>query len=356
MAPATKPIMAAIQKHLQALLDDYRDLAPPTCQRLSNVPNALEMLRLVHAGRPVIFDGFVPTKSSTSSQLDWCDPVSLSQVTGDAKLSIAVTPHGLADALHKATNGTTYFVQPMTEKMTLDAFFARLADKESEEVYYLQSQNGNIYRHSYEGETGNETATPELSAFQQYTESEVPFLSEALGRKPDAVNLWIGDDKSVTSLHRGGYENIYHLLSGSKTFRLFPPVEGYLLDTLFYPAATYTRFGHGANSSLMIQPDSEPTYPIPWISVDPLNLPRDTPLRPIEVTVREGETLFLPAGWYHHVMQSTGSQGICVAVNYWYDQTIQANTYALDRYVWRSLGRVDLLGEVDDESDDDTVT
>ena len=121
------------------------DLAPPTCQRLSNVPNALEMLRLVHAGRPVIFDGewlvsylrqaalntstgFVPTKSSTSSQLDWCDPVSLSQVTGDAKLSIAVTPHGLADALHKATNGTTYFVQPMTEKMTLDAFFARLGE------------------------------------------------------------------------------------------------------------------------------------------------------------------------------------------------------------------------------------
>lgn len=27
------------------------------------------------------------------------------------------------------------------------------------------------------------------------------------------------------------YENIYHLLSGSKTFRLFPPVEGYLMDS-----------------------------------------------------------------------------------------------------------------------------
>lgn len=24
-------------------------------------------------------------------------------------------------------------------------------------------------------------------------------------RKPDAVNLWIGDDKSVTSLHRGEF-------------------------------------------------------------------------------------------------------------------------------------------------------
>jgi jumonji domain-containing protein 7 len=83
----------------------------------------------------------------------------------------------------------------------------------------------------------------------------------------------------------------------------------------FYPAATYTRPEGSVDSSLVIQPDAEPTYPIPWISVDPLNLPRDTPLRPIEVTVNEGETLFLPAGWYHHVTQWTGSKGICVAVN-----------------------------------------
>lgn len=37
----------------------------------------------------------------------------------------------------------------------------------------------------------------------------------------------------------------------------------------------------------------------------------------------------------------------------WYDQTIQAGQYALDRFVWRSLGRQDLLGEgsEDDESE-----
>lgn len=132
---------------------------------------------------------------------------------------------------------------------------------------------------------------------------------------------------------RNRYENIYHLLSGSKTFRLFPPVEGYMMDSTlvhlrgdseltevlivaaFYPAATYIPPESDTDSSLIIRPDREPTYPIPWISVDPLKLPRDTPLRPIEVTVSEGETLFLPAGWYHHVMQSTGPQGICVAVN-----------------------------------------
>lgn len=88
-----------------------------------------------------------------------------------------------------------------------------------------------------------------------------------------------------------------------------------LIAAAFYPAATYIRPGSDTDSSLIIQPDPEPTYPIPWISVDPLKLLYDAPLRPIEVTVFEGETLFLPAGWYHHVMQSTGPQGICVAVN-----------------------------------------
>ena len=36
---------------------------------------------------------------------------------------------------------------------------------------------------------------------------------------------------------------------------------------------------------------------------------------PIHVTVKAGETLYLPAGWWHHVRQ----EGFTVAVNYWYD-------------------------------------
>ncbi len=36
---------------------------------------------------------------------------------------------------------------------------------------------------------------------------------------------------------------------------------------------------------------------------------------PIHITVRAGETLYLPAGWWHYVRQ----EGFTVAVNYWYD-------------------------------------
>jgi hypothetical protein len=46
-----------------------------------------------------------------------------------------------------------------------------------------------------------------------------------------------------------------------------------------------------------------------------------------------------------------------VGVSSWYDQTIQADRYALDRYVWRTLGRQELLGEgsEDDESESEYV-
>ncbi len=76
--------------------------------------------------------------------------------------------------------------------------------------------------------------------------SEIPFASEAFGNHglflipdalpdgqdvylrysdagPDAVNFWIGSCRAITSLHKDPYENIYVVLSGTKTFALVPP-------------------------------------------------------------------------------------------------------------------------------------
>ena len=81
-------------------------------------------------------------------------------------------------------------------------------------------------------------------------------------RSPDAVNLWIGDEKSVTSIHSGApsktsmslvflrcvslthvrtraltdpYENIYTVIRGAKHFTLLPPTEGWCLQGQPYP-------------------------------------------------------------------------------------------------------------------------
>ena len=85
------------------------------------------------------------------------------------------------------------------------------------QVYYLQSQNGNMYDSQFFEEDSGHT---EYSPLRQDVSSEVPWCSEALGiditpkearnahmlatgKHPDAVNVWIGDSRSVTSIHSG---------------------------------------------------------------------------------------------------------------------------------------------------------
>lgn len=73
---------------------------------------------------------------------------------------------------------------------------------------------------------------------------DVPWATEAFGVAPDVANLWIGDERSVTSLHKGSrgvracvrrnltcsactdhYENIYYVVAGAKEFTLYPPTD-----------------------------------------------------------------------------------------------------------------------------------
>jgi jumonji domain-containing protein 7 len=48
------------------------------------------------------------------------------------------------------------------------------------------------------------------------------------------------------------------------------------------------------------------------------------------IEVKAGETLYLPAGWWHHVRQS----GLSVALNWWYDVEPRGQTW-----VWLRLLR-----------------
>jgi jumonji domain-containing protein 7 len=50
---------------------------------------------------------------------------------------------------------------------------------------------------------------------------------------------------------------------------------------------------------------------VPW--VESTIYPK--PIEPIIITLNKGETLFLPAGWWHAVDQKEGPGGAAVAVN-----------------------------------------
>lgn len=163
-------------------------------------------------------------------------------------------------------------------------------------------------------------------------------------RHPDAVNLWIGNSKSITSIHNDPYENIYHVVRGCKTFLLLPPTEGWCLRERLYPHATYIRPSEG--SPLILTPSPSSTPMVCWSSITHPERPGALPAsaHPITISLQEGETLYLPAGWWHHVRQS---DEITVALNWWYDVEGRGATW-----VWlnllRGIGNVP-LGNGDEE-------
>lgn len=218
----------------------------------------------------------------------------------------------LADSVRTLADGSTAFVKPLEERMTMAAFLAKLSG-EGEDVLYLQSQDGNIYR-----STPGARGPPELAEMQEYIERDIAWMKEATGDSAEAVNLWIGTSRSTTSLHHDPYENIYHVLSGSKTFTLVSPIDGLRIERELYGCVSLTteRFHEPStlvreNGSLKPQRDDPPAPSVPWVegSDVPLGMQR------VVVHLNEGDSLYLPANWWHKVEQQEGAGGLAVAVN-----------------------------------------
>lgn len=76
----------------------------------------------------------------------------------------------------------------------------------------------------------------------------------------------------------------------------------------FHPPSTLVRAEDG---KLAPERDPEPARPVPW--VQSLSPPGE--VRPIIVDLEEGDTLYLPADWWHKVEQEEGEGGLAVAVN-----------------------------------------
>jgi hypothetical protein len=85
--------------------------------------------------------------------------------------------HRLADSVRTLADGTTAFVKPLEERMSMSAFLSKLSDKESAEILYLQSQDGNIHR-AAPGARGE----PELAALQGVVSRDIAWMKEATGK------------------------------------------------------------------------------------------------------------------------------------------------------------------------------
>ncbi|KAF8138280.1 cupin-like domain-containing protein [Boletus edulis] len=296
---------------------EYFDMNGSSYHVLDRPPTPLEFARLVHLSRPVVIKG-VECPALTK----WTDDY-LVQMMGDQSISVAVTPNGRADAVTRAPDGKLYFAEPFIDSMTLRDLFEKLRSGDTN-VYYLQSQNGNVYSQDFfsDGEDASEFAS-----LRADVPPEVDFVRDALDRTPDAVNLWIGGSDSVTSIHSDSYENMYTVVRGTKHFTLLPPSEGWCLQERLYPHAVYTR-------ELDLLPSHEAS-PVRWSSVSDPDLPDALPpeAHPIQITLTAGDTLYLPVGWWHFVRQSGD---ITIALNWWYDAELEGVNW-----VWLNMLRGD---------------
>ncbi|CAG0918381.1 unnamed protein product [Notodromas monacha] len=217
---------------------------------------------------------------------------------GEIPVSVAVTPNGFADAI---TDGC--FVMPEERIMPFAEFLSVMECPQSHPgIFYVQKQCSNF--------------TSEFSVLHEDAGVEVEWASEAFGKKPDAVNFWMGDSRAVTSMHRDHYENIYLVVSGVKKFLLIPPTDLPFVPYETYPAAKFYSSESG-DFNVQKLDDAER---VPWVSINPLDpdlekYPNFRRAHVIECEVRAGEALYLPSLWFHHVRQSHA----CIALNFWYD-------------------------------------
>lgn len=109
------------------------------------------------------------------------------------------------------------------------------------------------------------------------------------------AKFWVGKAGTVTPMHRDVPHNLHVHLTGRKRWLLYPPGSAGM-----YPRGIFS----GMPNFSAVDPE-QPDYD---------RHPRFQPERAVGGVVGDGETLFIPHGWWHH----TRSLDDAVAVNFWW--------------------------------------
>ena len=321
------------------LITTYHDLNSTQIDTLHEEPSPLEFMRYVARNRPFVIKNGA---ADWPARKKWTAAYLKDAMQGQT-VNVSLTPHGNADSVVDLSSGGSVFVKPFekTEAFgaVLDAIRAQslapspTSTRQPGLIRYAQTQNDNL-RDEY---------TPLFAVVPP----SIPFARVALAQSPDAVNFWLGSAASTTALHKDNYENVYVQILGKKHFVLLPPVDAPCVNEKLVLAGTYAPSPTSSDDddSLHIHID-DPEAHVPFATWDPDVPERNaTPFsqhaRPTRVTLDEGDMLYLPALWYHKVGQSVDGEGLCCAVNYWYDLDFGGGFWSMAGFV-RTVGLVGL--------------
>ncbi len=127
-------------------------------------------------------------------------------------------------------------------------------------------------------------------------------------RPVTALNLWVGPSGHISCLHYDPMDGTLMQLQGSKHIILFPPNQLYNL----YPFAVINHLRYGLRRRAVysqVYPDRPDFESFPRF--------REALRHRQDVTLRPGEILFIPCGWWHEV-SSVGS-GAVLSINRWWN-------------------------------------
>lgn len=128
----------------------------------------------------------------------------------------------------------------------------------------------------------------------------------------------------MSTTHRDFYENVYCVLRGEKLFTLLPPSDAPWVSERPFRVGRH-RFDADAQRWVVDVDEAAP--PVNWVDAD-VSGDLSPHAHPLRVSVKAGETLYLPAQWYHQVEQ----RGVTVAVNYWHDMAFDCK-YVMQQFL-----------------------
>lgn len=224
---ATRRIV--MEEKIKKLWEETRELSlgsRPEIPRVETPPTPLQFLRdYVSPNKPFIISSS-PTLDCPATTL-WSSPDYLMNTLSSSPVSLHLTPSGNADSLTPLPHSppSLCFASPHVQKLPFSHALSKIKNSRLGLVAYAQQQN-DCLREEYSAVSGD-------------IQEHIGWATQALGCKPDAVNLWIGNHFSQTWFHKDHYENLYAVVTGEKHFLLLPPTDVHRMYIRDYPAANY---------------------------------------------------------------------------------------------------------------------
>ena len=300
------------EKIKQKLLDIHEDYLSLKVDVLPKNPEPLTFLReYVNRSRPcLIKNGYnqllKSNLPSVKTDHEYLSHELLKNKYGEKNVTVSVTPNGLADAVHD-----NKFTLPFEETISIKELYSKL---ESVKPSDRKSQSQILNQAYYYYQKQNSSVTDELPDLidNRHILNSIPFADQALSEKFDAVNIWLGNSHSVTSLHKDPYENMYAVIEGKKIFKIANPIFMPYMDYKEYPTFewVFDKEKRKDEKNELKWDLKAKDFDTRWIEKYD-----DDKVRIQTVEVEAGDLFYLPSFWFHQVEQ----EDMTLAVNYWYD-------------------------------------